>query len=342
MSTHDETQNTNTMNTTEMSAEDDRDTTWMDTNGRGQIVRRLRRFRGLTQREGFADYVEQAYRVAKKLGLLDELAALPSLEGKFVTDIDDLTRALGSRIREKMWAFNDGYGPNIYYGALTLMVTAAKEDTGVAVAAAAAEPESNTFVPSPLPLPVLPTSPLIRQSGAAAETVSDSEVELGRAAVRNVLTSRMASAVTGWTDLSGHPFVALPRSEKARPGVTGAGAFIRTVSGVEDYVEEEPPLPLDGERDSDEDSASVEDDDGHEVTDSVDDDGDEEADNEEGDHEDVQIQHIPAAAPVVLRQNIGVELPLWMWLAILAAFTAWAALVNGVLSRDLGCRPFGR
>lgn len=361
MSTHDETQNTNT---TEMSAGDDRTMTWMDTNGRGQIVRRPRRFRGLTQREGFADYVEQAYRAATKLGMLEALAALPSLEDKTVTEIAGLTRTLVWRIRQRMRTFHDGYGPNIYYGALTRMVeaakedvrpTAQKEDTGAAAAA-----ETNTFVPTSLP--PLPTSPLIRQSGGAVETVSDSEVELGRAAVRDVLTSRMASAVTGWTDLSGHPFV-------GRPGVTGGGGpFIRTVSGVGDAVEEEPPrLPAareDEERDSDEDSASVE---GEEETDTAEvtgaeeedsdeetggedeDDGQEadteggddtEPEDEEGDGE--QIQHVPApAAPAPaapLHQNIGIELPMWAWLAILVAFAAWAALVNGVLSRDLGCR----
>jgi hypothetical protein len=351
MSTHDETQNTNT---TEMSADDDRTMTWMDTNGRGQIVRRPRRFRGLTQREGFADYVEQAYRVAKKLGLLEELAALPSLEDKAVTEIAGLTRTLVWRIRQRMRTFHDGYGPNIYYGALTRMVEAAKEDTGGAAAAAAPAPapeETNTFVPSPVPaaaapLPALPTSPLIRQSGGAAagETMSDSEVELGRAAVRDVLASRIASAATGWTDLSGHPFV-------GRPGVTGGGPFIRTVSGVGDAVEEEPPrLPAareDEERDSDEDSASVEDEvTGAEEEDSDEETGGEDADTEGGDDTEPedeegggeQIQHVPVAPAAPLHQNIGLELPMWAWLAILVAFAAWAALVNGVLSRDLGCR----
>ena len=343
MSTHDETQNTNT---TEMSAGDDRTMTWMDTNGRGQIVRRPRRFRGLTQREGYADYVEQAYRAATKLGMLEALAALPSLEDKTVTEIAGLTRTLVWRIRQRMRSFHDGYGPNIYYGALTRMVEAAKEDVSPTaqkedVAAAA---ETNTFVPTSFP--PLPTSPLLRQSGGAAETVSDSEVELGRAAVRDVLTSRMASAVTGWTDLSGHPFV-------GRPGVTGGGPFIRTVSGVGDAVEEEPPLPLvadeDGERDSDEDSASVEDEeeaDTDEVTGAEEEDSDEETgdededDGQEADTEDggARIQHVPAAPAAPLHQNIGIELPMWAWLAILVAFAAWAALVNGVLSRDLGCR----
>ena len=361
MSTHDETQTTNTTN--EMS-NDDPATTWMDTNDRGQIVYRPRRFRGLTGREGFADYVEQAYRAATKLGMLEALAALPSLEDKTVTEIAGLTRTLVWRIRQRMRTFHDGYGPNIYYGALTRMVeaakedvrpTAQKEDTGAAAAA-----ETNTFVPTSIP--PLPTSPLIRQSGGAVETVSDSEVELGRAIVRDVLTSRIASAVTGWTDLSGHPFV-------GRPGVTGGGGpFIRTVSGVGDAVEEEEPprLPAareDEERDSDEDSASVEGEeetDTDEVTGAEEEDSDEETggededdgqeadteggddtepEDEEGDGE--QIQHVPvaAAAPAApLHQNIGIELPMWAWLAILVAFAAWAALVNGVLSRDLGCR----
>lgn len=402
--------------------------TWMDTNRRGQIVYRPRRFRGLTGREGFADYVEQAYWAAKRLGLLEALAALPSLEGKTVTEIAGLTRALGARIRERMWNFNDGYGPNLYYGALTRMVVAAKEDvrpttgedlgptTQEAAAGAAAGVELHRRqtmggVESTSPLPALPTSPLLRQKGVAAAadagTVSDSEVEMGTAALRDVkhsiaasvaerkvrddeeaeydgdmvirsavafrahaealLAERIAKATAaGWNDISGHPFVA--------PGA----AFIRTVSGVADQAEE-PPQPLvaedgDGDRHSDEDSASVEDDDGgdgHEVTgidgDSGSDSGsggedadtegeDEDEDGEEADGEDTEpedadarIQHVPAApAPAagadlraILQQNIGIDLPLWAWLAILAAFTAWAAFVNMALSRDLGCRAFG-
>ena len=326
MSTHDETQTTNTTN--EMN--DNLQQQWFQLDEET----RPRRFCGLTQREGFADYVEQAYWMAQRLGIVEELAALPSLSGKSITEISELTADIGARICAHMSYFNDDCGPNIYYGALTRMVAAAKEDVGAAAG-------------DSTPLPGLPTSPLVRQSGgggAAAETVSDSEIELGRAAVRDVLASRIASAGAGWTDISGHPFV-------GRPGVTGSGAaaFIRTVPGFADQtVEEEPPLPLvaDGDdRDSDEDSASIEDEeaavDTVEVTGVVDD--GEEADTEGGDEEDgAQIQHIPAAAPpAVLHQNIGIELPLWAWLAILAAFTAWAALVNGVLSRDLGCRPFG-
>lgn len=389
------------------------ETTWMDTNRRGQIVYRPRRFRGLTGREGFADYVEQAYWVAKRLGLLEELAALPSLEGKTVTEIAGLTRALGARIRERMRTFHDGYGPNLYYGALTRMVVAAKEDvrptTGedlgpttqeAAAGAGAGLHRRQTMggVESTSPLPALPTSPLLRQKGVAAAadaaTVSDSEVELGTAALRDVkhsiaasvaerkvrddeeaeydgdmvirsavafrahaealLAERIAKATAaGWNDISGHPFVA--------PGA----AFIRTVSGVADQAEE-PPQPLvaedgDGDRHSDEDSASVEDDcdgDGHEVT-GIDGDsgsdsgsGGEDADTEGGEEADAdaRIQHVLAPAPVgagagdlqaILRQNIGVDLPLWAWLAILAAFTAWAAFVNMALSRDLGCRAFG-
>jgi hypothetical protein len=385
MSTNDETQTTNT---TKMSVDDDRDTTWMDTNRRGQIVYRPRRFRGLTGREGFADYVEQAYWVARELGLLEELAALPSLEGKTVTEIAGLTRALGARIRERMWTFHDGYGPNLYYGALTRMVAAAKEDVSPTTSEAAGDAalqrrQTMGGVESSSPLPALPTSPLIRQSGdaaaraaAAAETVSDSEIDMGRAALRDVkhaiaasaaerwareaaendgdmvirstaaiqamLAARIATAAAagGWSDISGHP-------------------FIRAVSGVGDDAGA-PALPAeDGDRHSDEDSASVEGDD-DEVTGSGDEeadaDGDEEADadgadadteggdgDEEADADAEGDGHVaPAPPPAALHQNIGIELPLWAWLAILAAFTAWAALVNGVLSRDLGCRPFGR
>lgn len=314
MSAHDDTQNTN-----EMNVDDDHDTTWMDTNSRGQIVYRPRRFRGLTHREGFADYVEQAYRAATKLGLLGELAALPSLEGKTVTEIADLTRSLMSRMRN----FHDGHGPNLYYGALTRMVAAAKEDVR----------------PTASPLPALPTSPLIRQTGVAAASVSDSEIDLGtgQAAVRDVLAQRIAS----WSaDISGHPLAM-------------TGAFIRHVPGVGDAVEE-PPMPLVTDEDedlgrySDEDSASV-DDDGHGVTGitgTVDD--DEEGASDDGDEADMEGDDGEADTEAgdeeagVLHQNIVIELPLWTWLAILAAFTAWAALVNGVLSRDLGCRPFGR
>ena len=347
---NDETQNT-------MSTDNNNDTMWMDMNNRGQIVRRPRRFRGLTQREGFADYVEKAYWVARRLGMLEELAALPSLDDMTVTAIADMTRGLGDRIRERMRSFHDGYGPNIYYGALTRMVTAAKEDINPTTAVAASTP-----------LPTLPTSPLIRQSGVT-ETVSDSEIDMGRAALRDVKHSIAASLATGRdrvdeeaenhgdmvirsaaaADISGHSF---SRSERGRPGVTGAGAFIRTVPGFADHVVEELPLLFDGERDSDEDSASVEDEeeeeetDGHEVTDTVDD-GDE-ADTEGGDEENTEEEETDVVTavperpvPAVLHQNIDVELPLWAWMAILVAFAAWAALVNGVLSRDLGCRPFG-
>lgn len=351
MSTNDDTQNTTTMNMT-----------WTDVNKRGQIVTRPRRFRGLTHREGFADYVEQAYWVAQRMRLLEELAALPYLEGMAIPDIADLTRSLGVQIRSRMRSFHDGNGPNVYYGALIHMVEAAKEDVNPTTAKEVVNPTTakedvnptttkEVVKPEPAPepapetnmvvstsLPTLPTSPLIRQTGAAvAETMSDSEIELGRAALRDIKWSIAAStkahaddvndsdivirsaaaAVADWTDISG----------QVRPG---GGGFIRLVSGVGDKG---PLLPFiaDEDRDSDEDSVSV-------------DDGDEADTEDAGDDHEVSEDELliqpapaPAPAPAVLHQNIGLE---WAWLAILAAFAVWAALVNGVLSRDLGCRVF--
>ncbi len=376
MSTNDETQTTNTMTD---------DSKWMDVNSRGQIVYRPRRFHGLSQREGFADYVEAAYWAALCLGLVEELAALPSLEGRYVTEIAVLTRELGERIRARVWSFHDGYGPNLYYGALKLMVEAAKEDVGPTTAkedmgpttakedvgpTAAKEDMGPTTAKEDVPaihrrqtmgavdsMPPMPTSPLLRQTGVS--TVSDSEFELGRAAVRDVLAHRIAS----WSsDISGHPLV--------------AGSFIRSVSGIEDVAapatvdEDEGDANSDSGPDSehgtDEDGADAEDDaeaedgadadteeDGAEADaeeDAAEADTDEdgaEADAEDGAESDTEedgaeAEEGPQPAVAALDQNIALEMPLWGWLAILAVFVAWATLVNGLLCRDMECRPLGR
>lgn len=183
------------------------------------------------------------------------------------------------------------------------------------------------------PPPTMPTSPLIRYSGTAAgETVSDSEIELGRTALRDVKHSIAASkaevttdsdiVMTTWTDISG---------------------FIRSVPGVGDY--EETPLPAeDVESDADSDSGpdSEYGPDDHVVTDSEDD-GKEATTDDDGDSAASDIDDSTTDVPKsLLQKEIAIDLPLWAWLTILLSFVAWVALVNGVLSRDLGCRPVGR
>lgn len=318
MSAHDETMNT----TTEMNNNDD--DRWTNVNRRGQIVVRPRRFIGLSHREGFADYVEEAYWAARRLGLLEELAALPSLEDKSVTEITDLTRTLAERICGRMPQFRSDCGPNLYYGALTQMVKAAKEDV--------------------TPLPTLPTSPLIRQS-AATESLSDSEIYLGRAALRDLkhaITTTMTEGRVRADEVNDNDMVI--RSAAAATDISGV--FIQSVPG---YDDDTPALPLlvdeDNDRHSDEDSASVEDhdddvtssgeeadieDDSHEVT-GPDDDDDGDSAASESEDDETSIPVVPA--PVVFQQKIEITLPLWAWLAILVAFTAWVAFVNGVLSR---------
>ena len=289
MSTHDDDDTQNTINMTER--------TWTDVSGRGIIVTRPRRFHGLTHREGFADYVEKAYWNAQSLGLLEELAMIPETD---MTDLAFLTQDLAERIRERMWEFNEGCGPNVYYGALVRMIKAAKEDVG--------EP-----APVPTELPPIPWSPLIRQSGVGADTgtMSDSEFELGKASV-------------GWPDISG--FV--------RP------VSAHLVDDAHPDSEHEVTSPVDeGEEDTadhssvdegEEDTADHSPVDEGEEADCEGSEGEDSAEEDDGS----QIQHIQNIhATPFLQKYVVIESPVWVLLVILVAFTAWAALVNGALSQ---------
>ena len=215
-----------------------------------------RRFHGLTalpvalegsdpalragEREGFADFVENAYLAAKEADVMLELAMVPLLEGKSEAMIDCAIGDIAGRIRERMAMFNPvAVGPNLYYGALVYLVAAAKEDAR--------------------------TMPL------AQSDVHDADHE-----------------------------------------VTG-------VAAEEENEEDE----------DDHDDAGAE-------ADTEEENEDDEVDENAGAED--RIQHVEPS-PTFLQNEVSISLPLWVWLAALVVFAAWAALVTGVLSRKLGYRP---
>ncbi len=212
-----------------------------------------RRFRGLTERDGFADFVERAYQAAKAADVMLELAMVPLLAGKSEATIDCLVGDIAGRIRERMAMFNPvAVGPRLYYGGLVQLVAAAKEDART------------------MPLP----------DGDDGDSDVNSDVD------------------------------------DADHEVTGVA---------------------DGDGDGDEEGAEADTEDGGD-----DEDGDDgaEADTEGGPATEDRIQHVEQPTDI-LHNEVSIGLPLWLWLAGLVAFAAWAAFVNGVLSRELGCRPFG-
>lgn len=110
---------------------------------RPSLPQEPRRFNGLSERDGYADYVETAYRAARRGGVIADLAAVPSLVGVPITEIDRLVGGdIVGRIRAVMSRFTPDYGTNLYYGALVHLVNAAKEDMAAA-AAAGVEEESD-------------------------------------------------------------------------------------------------------------------------------------------------------------------------------------------------------
>ena len=345
MSTHDDDDTQNTINMTER--------TWTDVSGRGIIVTRPRRFHGLTHREGFADYVEKAYWTAQSLGLLEELAMIPETG---MTDLAFLTQDLAERIRERMWEFNEGCGPNVYYGALVRMIKAAKEDVG--------EPAP---APAPTELPPIPWSPLIRQSGVGADigTMSDSEFELGKASVGWPDISGFVRPVSGIGDDASPAHLVEEEDEDAHSD-SGPDSEHEVTSPVDIDVGEEADCEVSAEEDNadhspvdegEEDNADhspVDEgeeasadhspvDEGEEASEGEDsddhspaDEGEEDSEGEEviAEEDGLQIQHIQhIPATPFLQKYVVIESPVWVLLVILVAFTAWAALVNGALSQ---------
>lgn len=222
----------------------------------------LRRFHGLTERDGFADFVERAYQAAKAADVMLELAMVPLLEGKSEAMIDCLVGDIAGRIRERMAMFNPvAVGSRLYYGGLVQLVAAAKEDARA------------------MPLP----------EGGDDDSDVNSDVD------------DADHEVTGVADDDG-----------------------------------------DGEGDGEGDGGGEDEEDAGAEADTEDENGDDgaEADTEGGPATEDRIQHVEQPTDI-LHNEVSIGLPLWLWLAGLVAFAAWAAFVNGVLSRELGCRPFG-
>jgi hypothetical protein len=110
---------------------------------RPSLPQEPQRFNGLSEREGYADYVETSYHAAVRADVIADLAAVPSLVGVPITEMDRLVGPdIVSRIRAVMSRFTPDYGTNLYYGALVHLVNAAKEDMAAA-AAAGVEEESD-------------------------------------------------------------------------------------------------------------------------------------------------------------------------------------------------------
>ena len=84
-------------------------------------------FSKLTQREGYAGYVEAVYDAATKAGVWDALRRCPSLDKVSIYDIPDLVGVdvLNAILAHMPW-FTASNGPNLYYGAICLIVEIAK------------------------------------------------------------------------------------------------------------------------------------------------------------------------------------------------------------------------